>query len=112
MAAEAAAPAASEGAAGAAGPSGTGGSSGAAGGMMSRGAPGLPAPQRSKGVLLAIAILLLWLAGFCFFIALEGSTLLTEQSDTTGGGLARAIVSGLAARASAQEAAGGGQAGG
>jgi hypothetical protein len=116
MAAEAAAPAASGSAGAASGGSGeAAGSGGAAPGGMGGSLPGGPpsGPQSAKGVLLAVAILLLWIAGFCFFIALEGSTLLTEQSDTSGGGLLKAMISGLATRAAAQESQGAGsQAGG
>jgi len=54
--------------------------------------------EHSKGVMLAIAIVLLWLAAFAFFIAFEGSTLLGEQASTTGGGLLKAMVTGLAAK--------------
>jgi len=57
----------------------------------------------SKGVLLAIAIILLWLACFAFFIAFEGSKLLGEQADTTGGGLLKAMITGLATRAQKDE---------
>lgn len=39
----------------------------------------------SKGVLLAIAILLLWLAGLAFFIAFEGSKLLGNAGMAGGG---------------------------
>lgn len=59
--------------------------------------------ERPRGVLLAIAIVLLWLAAFCFFIAFEGSKLLGEQADTTGGGLIKAMVTGLASRAQGLE---------
>lgn len=59
----------------------------------------------SKGVLLAIAILLLWLAGFCLFVAFEGSALWTEQSSAkTGGALAKGLVLGLAQKAASREA--------
>ena len=37
--------------------------------------------EHSKGVLLAIAIILLWLASFAFFIAFEGQQLLGEQAE-------------------------------
>lgn len=108
MAAEAAAPAASGEASGAAAGS-SGAPKGGGGPMPGGGPPGLPGGGSSnKGVLLAIGIILLWLAGFCFFIALEGSTLLGEQSDTSGGGLLRAMISGLATKAAAQEKQGGG----
>jgi len=61
------------------------------------------AGERSRGVLLAIAIVLLWLAAFAFFIAFEGSQLLGEQASTTGGGLIKAMVSGLASKAQGLE---------
>lgn len=83
----------------AAGGAGASGEAAGASGAARAGAP--------KGVLLAIAIIVLWLAGFCFFIALEGSQLLAEQADTTGGGLLKAILGGLAQRALSQEQAGG-----
>ena len=59
--------------------------------------------EHSRGVLLAIAIVLLWLAAFAFFIAFEGSQLLGEQADTSGGGLIKAMVSGLATKAQGLE---------
>jgi len=91
VAAEAAAPAAESAAGGSGAATGTSGAlAGAAGGQ---GGGGLDKP---KGVLLAIAIVLLWLAGLAFFIALEGSKLLGEQATQTGGGFFKAIVSGLA----------------
>lgn len=119
MAAEAAAPAASGGASSGAAGASPGASAGAApkgggggGGSLPGKPPGAPGGS-SKGVLLAIGIILLWLAGFCFFIALEGATLLGEQSDTSGGGLLRAMISGLATKAAAQEQQGtSGQGGG
>lgn len=64
--------------------------------------------RASKGVLLAIAIILLWLAGLCFFIALEGSQLLTEATGTTGGGLVKGFLSGIASKAQAQGSDGSG----
>lgn len=51
---------------------------------------------QKKGVLLAMAIILLWLAGFAFFIAFEGSKLLGEVADPNGAGLWKAIVTGAA----------------
>lgn len=60
----------------------------------------------SKGALLAIAIVLLWLAGFCFFIAFEGSKLLGADADTTGPGLIKAMLGGLASRVQKQETQG------
>jgi hypothetical protein len=70
------------------------------------GVAGVEGRDPSKGVLLAIAIVLLWLAGFCFFIAFEGSALLSESSSTTGGGLLKAMVFGLAGKALKQEQGG------
>lgn len=65
-------------------------------------------PEASKGMLLALAIVLLWLAGFCFFVAFEGSKLLTESGGgTDGASLLRAILGGLAQKAVDQEAKGG-----
>lgn len=61
----------------------------------------------NKGVLLAIAIVLLWLSGFCFFVAFEGSKLLSESGGgTDGGSLLRAMIAGLAQKAVDQEAKG------
>jgi hypothetical protein len=62
--------------------------------------------QASKGVLLAIAIILLWLAGLCLFIAFEGSQLLAEASEQTGGGFLKAMIGGLADKALKQESGG------
>jgi hypothetical protein len=59
--------------------------------------------QGSHGVLLAIAIILLWLAAFAFFIAFEGAKLLGADADTSGGGLLKAMISGLAQRAQSGE---------
>jgi hypothetical protein len=59
--------------------------------------------EPSRGVRLAVAIVLLWLACFCFFIAFEGQKLLGEQADVTGGGLVKAMIGGLAAKAQGQE---------
>jgi hypothetical protein len=38
-----------------------------------------PSAPRSRGTVLALAILLFWLAGVAFFIAFEGSTILGEN---------------------------------
>lgn len=66
----------------------------------------------SRGVLLALAIVLLWLAGFCFFIALEGSKLLKESGKGDGPGLFRSMVGGIGQlvvdQQTRQAAAGGG----
>lgn len=61
-------------------------------------------PDAPKGVLLAIAIVLLWLAGFCFFIAFEGSKLLTESSGGGSASMLRSIVNGLAQKSVDQAA--------
>lgn len=72
---------------------------GAAGGGFAGLASQAGAPQvggeNSKGVLLVIAILLLWLAGLCFFIAFEGSELLRSDSPTTAGSALRSFLAGL-----------------
>lgn len=58
----------------------------------------------NKGVLLAIAIVLLWLAGFCFFVAFEGQKMLPESGpNANGGGFLRAIIGGLAQKAIDEE---------
>jgi hypothetical protein len=65
------------------------------------------AREASKGVLLAIAIILLWLAGLCFFVAFEGSQLLAESASPTGGGLLKAMISGIAQKTLTREQQGG-----
>lgn len=63
--------------------------------------------KASKGVLLAIAIILLWLAGLCFFIAFEGSQILSEAGpNAQGGGFVKAIIGGLAQKTFTQEQGG------
>jgi hypothetical protein len=63
--------------------------------------------KASRGVLLAIAIILLWLAGLCFFIAFEGSQILGEAGpNAQGGGFVKAIIGGLAQKAYTQEQGG------
>lgn len=65
--------------------------------------------QQSKGVLLAIAIVLLWLAGLSFFIAFEGSTILGEQvpADSSGGASwIQAAIEGLKRKAQQRQEAG------
>jgi hypothetical protein len=42
--------------------------------------------DRPNGVLAAIAIVLLWLAGVCFFVAFEGGSILGEALPAAGGG--------------------------
>lgn len=68
----------------------------------------------NRGVLLAIAIILLWLAGLCFFIAFEGSKLLGSSglaggdSETIIGrieeGLAKQVQDGTATMTTGNEA--------
>lgn len=63
---------------------------------------------QSKGTMLAIAILLFWLAGVCFFIAFESSGILGENPPTDSKGGAswfKAALGGLTSMAS--DAAGG-----
>jgi hypothetical protein len=67
------------------------GASGTGGGSLA----GLGNREASKGVLLAIAIVLLWLAGLAFFVALEGSKLLGEAATPDGGGFFKALVQGI-----------------
>lgn len=58
--------------------------------------------QPSKGTVLAIAILLFWLAGVLFFVAFEGSGILGENAPESGsGGISwvKAIFSGLTSKA-------------
>lgn len=40
----------------------------------------------SKGVVLAVAVLLLWLAGVCLYVAFEGTSFLPEQLPAGPGG--------------------------
>lgn len=60
------------------------------------------ATGKNRGVLLALGIVLLWLAGVAFFFAFEGVKA-TEQADTTGGGLFKAMLAGMSTKAQAQE---------
>lgn len=63
--------------------------------------------EKNHAVLLAVAIVLLWLAGLAFFIALEG--LQVEQGNTTGSGLLKSMLSGLSGKAAqAEQGQGGG----
>jgi hypothetical protein len=57
--------------------------------------------EQHRGALLALGILLLWLAGVAFFFAFEG--IQAEQADTTGGGLLKALIGGLSNKAQAAE---------
>lgn len=81
----------------AAGAAGSGGSSGLAqvlGQALGK--------QPSKGTVLAIAILLFWLAGVLFFVAFEGSGILGENAPESGsGGISwvKAIFTGLTSKA-------------
>jgi hypothetical protein len=62
----------------------------------------------SPSVLLALAILLLWLAGLCFFIAFEGGGILGEtvpKSGSGGAGWFRAVIEGLGKHADTLAAA-------
>lgn len=57
--------------------------------------------DRPNGVLAAIAIVLLWLAGVCLFVAFEGTGILGEQIPAAGGGggsYFKAALQGLAAK--------------
>jgi len=61
-----------------------------------------PSAPRSRGTVLALAILLFWLAGVAFFIAFEGSTILGENPPANAKGGAswfRAALSGLTSTA-------------
>lgn len=58
--------------------------------------------QPSKGTVLAIAILLFWLAGVLFFVAFEGSGILGENAPESGSGgvsWVKAIFTGLTSKA-------------
>lgn len=85
------------------GGAGGGASPAAAGGG---GMPQVPVPSPSppsKTALLALGILLLWLAGLGFFFCFEG--LMVQSADTSGGGLVRALFSGLAGKTQDLESA-------
>lgn len=63
-----------------------------------------------KGVLLALAIVLFWLAGVAFFVALEGSTVMGQAAPAPGGGggsYIRSIIAGLAQKAGTGSTSGG-----
>jgi hypothetical protein len=69
--------------------------------------------EPSKGTMLAVAILLFWLAGVLFFVAFQGSGILGENAPASGsGGVSyfKAIITGLTAKAAGL--AQGGQGGG
>lgn len=106
LAAEGAAGGAAAGGTGAAGAGAAGAGGGGAAGAVGQ-AAGPAGDKASKGVLLAIAIILLWLAGLCLFIAFEGSQLLAESAQQTGGGFLKAMITGLAQKALNQEQGGG-----
>jgi hypothetical protein len=58
--------------------------------------------EPSKGTVLALAILLFWLAGVLFFVAFEGVSLFGEQAAETGSGATswiKTIISGIGAKA-------------
>lgn len=62
----------------------------------------------SSSTLLALAILLLWLAGICLFIAFEGQSILGETVPKSGSGGAswfRAVIEGLTKHADTLAAA-------
>lgn len=65
--------------------------------------PPMPEGSGSKGVLLAIAIILLWLSGLAFFIAFEGSKVLNEASNPDGKSFFRGLIDGLAQKTVDQE---------
>lgn len=58
--------------------------------------------EKNRGVLLALAIVLLWLAGVAFFFAFEGVKNI-EQAGTSGGSLFKAMLTSLGDKAQAQE---------
>jgi hypothetical protein len=58
--------------------------------------------ENNRGVLLALAIVLLWLAGVAFFFAFEGVQNL-QSAETTGSGLFKAMIGNLSSKAQAQE---------
>ena len=65
--------------------------------------------ESSNGVLMAIAIVLLWLAGVAFFIAFEGASILGEAIPASGSGgssYLKAAVAGLTRKAQEQQEAG------
>lgn len=57
--------------------------------------------EKHRGTLLALGIVLLWLAGLGFYFAFEG--IQAEQSDTTGAGLFKSLIGDLSSKAQAQE---------
>lgn len=64
--------------------------------------------DRPNGVLAAIAIVLLWLAGVCLFVAFEGSGILGETLPASGGGGAsyfKAALQGLISKTQTLQAA-------
>lgn len=77
---------------------GSGALAGAAAGMPGGG----EGREKNRGVLLALGIILLWLAGVAFFFAFEGLNSI-EQSGTTGSSLFKSLIGGLADKAQAQE---------
>lgn len=79
----------------------------AEGGAASGAAGAVPVPgggggDRNRGALLALGIVLLWLAGVAFFFAFEGLAA-TEQADTTGAGLFKAMLGQLSRKTQQQE---------
>jgi hypothetical protein len=78
------------------------GSAGAGAGMTAAGAAG----SAGNGVLLAIAIILLWITGVLLFVAFEGSSILGESVPAAGGGGAsyfKAAIEGLTAKAQSRQ---------
>jgi hypothetical protein len=57
--------------------------------------------EPNRAVLLAVAILLLWLAGLAFFIAIEG--IHVEQGKNNGSGILASMLATLTSKADAQQ---------
>jgi hypothetical protein len=85
---------------------------GQAAGGPGGGSPAGGVPDAPKGVLLAIAIILLWLAGVAFFIAFEGSKILTESSGTDSSSMLRTMINALGQKSVDRAAAAGASGGG
>lgn len=73
----------------------------ASGAGAALGAGGGERPEPNRAVLLAVAILLLWLAGVAFFIAVEG--LHVEQGKNNGSGIMASILSTFTQKADKQQ---------
>jgi len=81
---------------------GSSGGSDGGGGVLARVLAQSVGRQPSKGTVLAVAILLFWLAGVLFFVAFEGSGILGENAPESGsGGISwvKAIFTGLTSKA-------------